>query len=342
MTGLPSSQREHCGRRRVPIQGVLGFFLVLLLAGCTPMVPRTPTSPPAPALTAIPTAASSTPLVATRTASPSPSPALTGSPMAAASPSPAGSPSPVTPVTGVSPSTASPLKRRDAPPSGVNEQVGFWLGAGGKNDEIRLSPGATHPPGALTIATQNYLRLDGFAPQSDVDISIRRPDQAAMQNRVRTSSQGTAEWLIDVVPGDPLGTYTVVATQGASRAENRFIVSTPREPTMLILPGGGPPGTTFQLMLAGFPPRQTISVRLYCSTGTTRQSTAHPMGEMVYRYLTTLPLVGVDQRGEATYSLQTESDDPRATYRVVTEPPLLYFGMGDFHMLTEREPPRNC
>jgi hypothetical protein len=112
-------------------------------------------------------------------------------------------------------------------------------------------------------------------------------------------------WYWLALPGESLGEYRVAAIQGTQRATGSFTVLKASEPRLMVNPGIGLPGTTFQILFAGFQPGEQIAVQLY------RQSAQY--GGLFY-FSTTLFSVTVDRRGEAIRDLSSQQDDALGWY----------------------------
>ncbi len=205
----------------------------------------------------------------------------------------------------------TPLKRRDAPPAGVAEQVSYFsVGNGGcpEGDQpaVRFLGGFPRE-GQESIGQQFVICLSGFAKGRPVRVSVRRPDgrdvdrQAAFE---RAYGLHTLSWT--PLPGDPLGRHDVTATQGATTAQASFSVRRSPIPRVRPLDDYVPPGRPVRLVLAGFEPRQLVALHLYRARGGSSER---------FSYLTTIN-ARMDRRGEALYRFPTDPDAPRITYLV--------------------------
>lgn len=217
------------------------------------------------------------------------------------------------------PTKESPLKRHDAPPEGVAAQVSLWL-PWLSNFCVASPDGEPQPRvdagyNSVEIATESPICFLGFAPNQDIEAQVTLPDGNVRRNQIPADDSGIGEWSWTSLPGDSIGVYEVTATQGTCVATDTFTVSEPTGLRILVLPQSGPPGTTFQIALAGFQPGQRVSLRLY------REE------DLQYRYTTTLTQVEMDERGQTIYALNTLPDDPEGNYLVVTEPSVAGLGM---------------
>jgi hypothetical protein len=142
-------------------------------------------------------------------------------------------------------------------------------------------------------------------------VRIRRPD-GQMLDQV-PDEDGDPIWWIGL--GSPLGQYAVTARHGDRDLVGSFAVTLRDEladrpyPIMRVWPRVGPPGTQFRAALAGFTPRQEVSLYVYLG-----QRGANPT------FLSSLATVRVDDRGEATYAVPTRPSDPEGLYLLVSSP----------------------
>ncbi|MCA1692729.1 MAG: hypothetical protein LC733_11230, partial [Actinobacteria bacterium] len=200
----------------------------------------------------------------------------------------------------------SPLQRRDVPPEGVKAQFEYFQEGDGACfglDESR--PAAVVDFEKPEMATSFIICFPGFAPNQPVQADVRLPD--GKMRKISSESfnvpEGVPFSLWTAVPGDPLGTYEVTATQGALRGTGRFTVSVASSPNLVeIEPLFGPAGSVFRFALAGFPPNRNVELYLY------RQTEAGP-----YSFLTTLS-PRMDGKGETILTVHTAPDDPPGVY----------------------------
>jgi hypothetical protein len=240
-----------------------------------------------------------------------------------ASASPTTSPTSVTPTEATtseltpSPQPLSYLQRRDTPPGGVAAQF-EWFGLGA--DEP-CSGFDGSQPGVLVdgtppeVASYYVLCVIGLGEGAPIDVAVTLPDGSVRPYTIDADSaiQGLAILGLQVFPGEPIGIYTVTATQELSQVSGSYEVfrsSLPR--TIVIPPWEGSPGATFRIAFAGFPPASQIELDLYRYRLRTEDE--------IFGYLTTLPPVATDRFGEATYELPTAVDDPTGNYCLVYRP----------------------
>ena len=221
----------------------------------------------------------------------------------------------------------SPLTRRDPLPVGVPPQYRGSLAvstrcssvsAAGEEPRVVVRPQqlfSTESESARSeIATYSYICAPGFSPEGEVRFKIARPDGVVERKRVWTDRHGVGAWERASMPGDPLGTYRVTARQGGLEVQGSYTVRPASRPNSLISPRTGVGGTTFRIALAGFEPREQVSLHVY------RLSTDGWVGDHGDDYATTL-IAGADERGEAIYELRTRPTDPAMQYLVLTEHP---------------------
>lgn len=215
------------------------------------------------------------------------------------------------------PGEESPLKRKDIPPEGVDAVFSF-SSAGGGDDACEFSAGAG--PGAndaetpdctVEIADRTPFLFEGFAADRELAVELTWADGRVEPRSARANDFGVfiLEWAS--LPGDPLGVYSIVATQEALKATGTFTVRAATERQGVVVPRTGPPGTAYRIALAGFAPRETVAARLY-----------RLVGRDAGQYVTSLGPTTMSERGEGIVELRSGPDDPAGEYYVVTDPPL--------------------
>ena len=219
---------------------------------------------------------------------------------------------PTSPPTGPT-TTLSPLQRRDAPPEGVKAQFEFFQEGDGACVGLDESkPAAVVDFPKPEIAMTFIICFPGFTHNQPVQADVRLPDGKV--RKITASFFNTPEgvpyasWTS--VPGDPLGTYQVSASQGTRQGTGTFTVaaaSTPR--TVGIEPTSGAPGTAFRFALAGFGAGSVVDLYLYRGEG-----------NGIYRYLTTVT-VTMDGNGQTILNFPTRADDPKGSYCFVRRGP---------------------
>jgi hypothetical protein len=308
------------------------LLLAALLVACSP--PSQPSSSG--------TAATRAPTQAATVAVPAAAPSVPG---AAAS---AGNMAPAAPATvNVSVPAASPqpaqesrLRRRDAPPRDVSVQLSNFGGgaSGGPPDcDFDLVGTQQKPVGSpctawfLSDVDLNF--RSSPADRSPIQAQVTGPDGASKREVIQPGSDGVGRWVWSTAPGDSVGTYTVAATQGTRRVAGSFEVKPTPAPAIHVRSRRDSPGTTVEILLAGYPPRQTVRLRLYRLI----------RGLSTFWYFADLPDVPVDDRGQATSTLTIQPGDPEGAYAVLTEPPFQYglevhtFWIGQADWPTEAE-----
>src|SRR5206468_1149270 len=115
------------------------------------------------------------------------------------------------------------------------------------------------------------------------------------------------------LPGDPLGTYQITASQGDLQVVSPFTEEATPRPVLLVEPPQGQltlplafvAGSTFAVGLAGFKPGATVGVYVYM------ESQPGP-----YTFLTALS-VPVNTAGQALFQFVTGVDDALGNYCLV-------------------------
>jgi len=210
----------------------------------------------------------------------------------------------------------SPLKRQDVPPEGVVAQL--TIGEPGlvmclasnptHNPSINLWPESTQKVEILQLFD---ICFDGFKSDKDIHIQIILPDGNVRRNRENEIYSGSGfGWRI--LPGAPLGRYTINATDGSSSATTSFTVEAASQPTMFVI-NDDVPGAPIRIALAGFEPYQTVPLYLYKHRD---NDVCGNNADTCYRFSSSLPPAQVDEHGEAVYSLNTAVDDPLGEYLV--------------------------
>jgi hypothetical protein len=308
---------------------------LFVLAGCgsavpTAVVPATPAasktagSPPAAAPTAVVPA---TP-AASKTAGSPPAAAPTAGAVVPATPAAsktAGSPPAAAPTAGQvalqAPQAAQgSLKRRDAPPAGVKDQLQtFGAGAGST-----LCPAPSDAEPAVFLCGSNrtevgrfvVIRFTGFVPDQMIDIELQRPDGRRRTHRIVSRTPDVAtEWMWRTRADDPPGQYAMTAVQGELRADTRFSLDLPARPTLWVLPGYSlASGSRFAVHVAGFPPGETLVLHVY-GTDSSGCRGRNPC----LHYRTTFPAVVIGADGRAVLEATTAPEDTPDLYFILTD-----------------------
>ncbi|HLH23164.1 MAG TPA: hypothetical protein VK066_11615 [Chloroflexota bacterium] len=217
----------------------------------------------------------------------------------------------------------SPLARHDVPEGDAQAQL--RLDASGSADLwCSFGPsGATNPSGtsdcAVDAGAPLGLRFPGLAPNRDLTVQVTPSGGAPQQAAVPTNADGLGEWDWISQPSDPLGAYTVSATQDDRQVSGVFVVRQAASPQIMTLLDSGPagpvygsptggPGTAFRVVLSGFAPGQPVPLRAYRAFGDT------------YLFAADLGAVPADDRGAAAYTLRTAAGDPEGDYLIVSAP----------------------
>jgi hypothetical protein len=168
----------------------------------------------------------------------------------------------------------------------------------------------TVPP-TVEILDEVYFCFPSRRGDQPIDVEVRLPDGVIRRFQV-AAMELAGQWFS--LPGDPLGTTTVAASQGGSRVTASFEVRAASLPRILVRPQSGRAGTEFQVLLAGFTPGSRVPVHIYrgdrCLEGQTP----------CWHYVTSLPPAQADRAGQADYRIVAERSDPPGVYRVITVP----------------------
>jgi hypothetical protein len=193
----------------------------------------------------------------------------------------------------------TPLNRQEVPPAGVAAQLSFFIPFG--KCAFHLSPGKTTQFGDLEVLQDLRICLDGFSRPGPIQLQIIKPDGKRLSaEKVNFPPSGDPGYTLNILPQQPLGQYTLLAEEGSLKATAAFTLVTATQPRLTVLPGSAPPGSTFQIELAGFQTDPTLY--LYRSEG------------QAFQYLTTLGSVHLDHRKESIQPLKAAPDDPAGFY----------------------------
>ena len=196
------------------------------------------------------------------------------------------------------------LQRHDAPPQGVAAQVAFFAGAGGPDvwcDPERLrstrAPTVMPPAGGTTVEVFDMAAIcfAGFSSDRLITVQVRRPDDAVK----RWTQMPVRGYGFAGLPDDPLGRYTVEATQGAARASLTLRLVPASQPGQQVLYGPSGSGPT-AVALSGFPPNGSIALHFYGPGPCETILQGRNRGNILLPYITTIS-VRADQNGQATY-----------------------------------------
>jgi hypothetical protein len=239
----------------------------------------------------------------------------------------------------------SPLKRRDLPPDGLDTQlVGFGVGGGLYGFHHICEPGSPHQSTNPSVGMRNdcqfgiaewsMLQFAGFPPGEDIVVRITGPDGSVRTGQVQPESARLG-WLS--LPGQPLGKYSVTATQAGRTVTGSFSVDVPSRPSIVVVPGSGPPGTTFHVAMAGLQPNTSVKLALLRSGNLGGAGLA---SDDCFTYTSTLSPLVADAHGQATYDLKTAPDDPAGyMYLLDSEVADVEFGLFPAEELRPVAPP---
>jgi hypothetical protein len=190
----------------------------------------------------------------------------------------------------------------------------IWVG-GGDNPTVT----------SLEIASPLKICLLRFRSGTPIEVTIRSPTGRLDRSTAPAPCPGgdcasEVDWA--ALPGEPLGDYEVTAVQGSLSAHAKIIVERSREPNLMVIGGVTDeqrrvtvqPGQTIGIAIAGFQPRQSISLLFYH----TPNFAPYPDN---LRFRAWTP-VETDASGAAIFQLRTVPSDPQGCYVVNTWPPL--------------------
>ena len=229
-------------------------------------------------------------------------------------PEPATTPAPtVTPVIRT-PAVATtvvdrPLGRRDLPPGAVTAQFGPGILALTGTCDPLAAPAITPEAREIGLGSSVVLCLSGFDPAPPARIEARFPDG---QVRQLGSPVGTDSKLPTTVL-DPVGVYSVTATQGSRTATSTVTVTLPKRPVIETLdPVSGPAGTRFRFAVAMPIPDQAVTLDLFRGPSylTTLEARSDGGGRLVYE----VPSFPGDPLGD--YCLWHRGGDTCAAFQV--------------------------
>ncbi|HEX2222171.1 MAG TPA: hypothetical protein VHK06_06560 [Candidatus Limnocylindria bacterium] len=259
-------------------------------------------------------------------AGPAPTPPATASPEAAGeTPTPVATATPPPGQQDGPPAVVSPLKRRDAPPGGVDAQLAFVGPTAGC--DVSDAPGPPEPGPDFEAQVAHWFCIDffGFDPeQASVEFVLTAPDGTELVRTALPTEGGSASFRFQPTLAYPKGVYQYVVAQPApvapqsspadttqpSVATGTFQLVAATTPGSVAMTPSLPRGGAVQIGLAGFPAGSAVETFVY-------EAITDPNSGS---YLTALPRVTVDGIGEALLTIQTAPDDPPGRYAVVTRP----------------------
>jgi hypothetical protein len=166
-------------------------------------------------------------------------------------------------------------------------------------------------PPTVEILDEVYFCFPSRRGDQPIDVEVRLPGGVIRQFQVAAMDLG-GRWFS--LPGDPLGTTVVTASQGGSRATASFEARAASVPRILVRPQSGRAGTEFQVLLAGFTPGSRVPVHIF------RGDTCLNGPAPCWHFVTSLPPAQADRAGQADYRIVAERSDPPGDYRVITVP----------------------
>jgi hypothetical protein len=218
------------------------------------------------------------------------------------------------------------FSRSEIPPEGVAAQI--TIGQPGAANCLTEIIGAREN-GETAVPTQPKLTIDavilggisfcweGFNPGEDVNFELTRPDGTTITEIAKAfgnTDYGGSSIGPRLMPGDPLDGYTLTATQDDVTVQLDFSVELRSAPKILVLDKPVARGGTIQVALAGFQPDQAILLHLYRHRGCFTD-----YSDPCLDYISQLPPVHTDERGEAMYILDVDIDAPIDFYGIYNE-----------------------
>jgi hypothetical protein len=177
----------------------------------------------------------------------------------------------------------------------------------------RLRAGLAISLGSKVAPHKIDLCFSGF--RNDwVSVQLFRPDgkvRPSQPARIRITDSYSA-WRFVVPLGDPLGTFTVKATQGTLTAIVSFRLVRANTPQLVIDPEDVQVGAQFRIYVGGFPRNSTLSLNLYRPITCPSQG-QYGTNRTCYGFQKSFR-VRTDSNGQGTYSLQTSRNDRTGTY----------------------------
>ena len=200
------------------------------------------------------------------------------------------------------------LRRRDAPPEGVPQQLQFLAPVVAPCRDAGARPPSVEPTsGSFEIGESVLICLSGFDPASPISVQVMLPGGETRQPSVQGSKDTSLEFALG--PTDPVGPYVISATQGTNKAVGGFTAVLPRRSLLVTLePTSGPPGAVFHFALVTPSANQTVPIDLYRRDGSK------------FVYATTLGPVTSDSRARGSYDLPTTPQSPTGSYCAVARP----------------------
>jgi hypothetical protein len=299
----PSATPDEVAVVDTPIASVPTTTPESALTAVTPSATHTPSLTPSVTVSPIPTITPSF----TPTPSPTPSFTPTPSPTPSLTPTPTDTPTP-TP-------TGSPLKRKENSPEGVAAQLGFSAPTLDPCQVI-LTPGTSIFAGPIEILDSVVICFSLFDAQQVLTVFTPLPDGSTEQHNLSLDIPLGDRFVWYPLPGLPLEDVTVIASQGTRHASAQFRMQLASRPFLVVLTKQGVPGTVFRVALAGFGADEQLPLYLY-----RLETNECVLGSLCWIFLTTLLHVSVNSRGEATFDLVKERDDPIGEYLITAARP---------------------
>lgn len=220
-----------------------------------------------------------------------------------------------------------PLRRRDAPPRGVANTVnqfavgdpdcsyGYPSRIGALNIEFERGSHYRGDSASLTgrLGESLLLCFDGFDPRRPILAKIHRPNGTSLSRSVRRRNldpyyhrKTLPSWDFGFLPDDPIGIYTLRASQGLLSLERSFEVGSSFGPLVRALPG-----RDLAILGSGFEARRVITLHIHSNA---RYHRRRGSGRVNGPHYVTAVKVRTDAVGGFLYRLATGPQDPPGCY----------------------------
>jgi hypothetical protein len=248
---------------------------------------------------------------------------------------PQGTASPTTLPAPTTTGASSPLQRVTSRPRGLAAQ--FNLGLGGADHDCAAEEPPSAAPSILGVTRPELgllylICFFNFADQEPVQVAITDPHGSVERLTAhRDPDAGIPVLWWGSEPGDPLGGYDIVATQGSRTTRTSFRLERQRLRTLrvvqsIIVNDWVQAGTTVRVVLSGFAPHGRVQLHVYhlplrdVSEVYDGRSAGIVARREAASYRSTVALA-MNSRGELIHHIPTSSADPKGCYVFQTTPP---------------------
>jgi len=191
------------------------------------------------------------------------------------------------------------------------------------DETTTLTAGSNLDKGTHFIAERLVVCFDNttFVPGTPIGVEFKQGDTVVESREIVAVDQGggTSQFRWVPRPGYPFGPWVLTARQGDVTATLRFEMK-PYETLgesgrILVVDVNNRRGTPVQFVLGGFTPGVPVPMYLYGAPACPADQDP-AVGDACF--MAEMPPAIPDARGEATYSLPTQPDDPPGEYFVST------------------------